>query len=98
MRNIENFIIEGNTKLSNEEKLYFSIITYLSKKCDEKVVKYFLERLEDGILDKFGAFFEQGIKDNKFANIPEPLGDETPETILNFIKEITEEEADNLIR
>ena len=98
MKNLENYITEANTKLSNDDKLYFSLILYFAKKCDEKDIKYALERLDDDMLDKFGNFFLQGIKDNKFDNIPEPLGDETPETILNFIKEITEEEANNLLR
>ena len=93
-----NIISEDTSKLSNEEKLYFAMIIYLAKKCKENDIKYMLDRLDDEMIDKFGEFILQGIKDKKFDNIPEPLGDESPETILNFIKDITEEEANNLLR
>lgn len=105
MKNLEFFIAEkieifneSKNQLSNEDKLYFAMIIYLAKKCNEKDIKYMLDRLDDEILDKFGMFIQDGIDNGKFNNIPEPIGDETSETIYNFIKDITEEEANELIR
>ena len=91
MKTINNYITE---MMNNSDIMNFAIIVFLLKKVDLATRKYVLNRVDDKFIDDLRYFIDK----SEFDNIPDLLGDEDADVLASYIDDITDEEANNLIR